>query len=412
MSVILRNNDIIVLRDHASLNYLQGEDEKNENRLALVPSSISQLQASIHFHLISTTLNDYWFIKTSTGKFLKVNEEEGPYQDSVIWSNNDPTSDEVVDKSSYYFRFIPLLIQNETFYVIATYYNDGMTLQQPGGPNTQIYMNTREEEVGHSPELLFNISVVYSQEMKNNETKVASDIKESELKTTTSASTTTSLSTGAIIAIIIFSLAVLVTLCFLAYRLWMNYHPQMTTVKEELEPTEIPSETEAPTTTETEVAMAEPLPTESTATVETETQPIPEPSASVETEPSEIPESQVPQGSEVSEAKEATSNTEETVVVNPSGAEEPVITTEEPVPTPEAATADVKVNGGYNLNNNSRRVENPYFRAGYFGPPLSNNMIMNNDMNTRFGGFAHRTYGNNNRWNRKNIKMDSGHGSY
>jgi hypothetical protein len=158
----LANNSIILLRDQASLDYMQaGQDADPTHAFArLTEGNLTSLQPSLYFQAKSTGVNGYWALKTASGKFLKVNIEPGLKQDQLQWVSTDPSSETVVDKSPFYFTFVPVpLSDSPSLYVLGTYYNGGMTLQQPGGPGADILMAAAQMTPGTAPELSFEVGV-------------------------------------------------------------------------------------------------------------------------------------------------------------------------------------------------------------------------------------------------------------
>lgn len=156
----LGNNSIILLRDQASLAYFQGGFDSDGGFARLIEGNLTALQPNLYFQVKATGVPGYWSLKTATGRFLRVNTEPGPVQDRIQWVTTDPASETVVDKSPYYFTFVPVpLSESPMLYALGTYYNGGMTLQQPGGPGTAIVMGPPQGVTGSSPELSFEIGV-------------------------------------------------------------------------------------------------------------------------------------------------------------------------------------------------------------------------------------------------------------
>lgn len=159
-TISLANNSIILLRDQASLDYLQaGQDAEPSNAFArLMQGNLTSLQPSLYFQVKATGAAGYWALKTASGKYLKVNVHPGPKQDQIQWVSTDPASETVVDKSPYYFAFLPVpLADSPSLYVLSSYYNGGMTLQQPAGPGTDLILSTAQLVPGTAPELSFEI---------------------------------------------------------------------------------------------------------------------------------------------------------------------------------------------------------------------------------------------------------------
>ncbi len=158
----LGNNSIILMRDQASLDYLQGGQDADPSTafVRLIEGNLTALQPSLYFQVKATGLTGYWSFKTATGKYLKVNTEPGPNQDQIQWVATDPASETVVDKSPFYFTFLKVPLSDApSLYVLATYYNGGMTLQQPGGPGTPVVMAPKQGIPGSAPELSFEVGV-------------------------------------------------------------------------------------------------------------------------------------------------------------------------------------------------------------------------------------------------------------
>jgi hypothetical protein len=158
----LTGNSMILMRDQASLDYLQaGHDSDPSNAFArLTIGNLTMLQPSLYFQVKSTGVNGYWVLKTASGKYLKVNTEPGPKQDQIQWVSINPASETVVDKSPYYWSFLRVpLSAAPALYVMQTYYNGGMTLQQPEGPGTDILLAAPQLTPGRPPELSFEVGV-------------------------------------------------------------------------------------------------------------------------------------------------------------------------------------------------------------------------------------------------------------
>jgi hypothetical protein len=158
----LTPNSVILLRDQASLDYLTagGDDAPGSAFARLTAGNLSLLQPSAYFMTKATGIPGYHAIKCSSGKFLKVSTEPGPKQDRLTLVDTDPASETVVDKSSWFFSFLPVPLSDAPqLFVLATYYNMGMTLQQPGGPGTDLIMAAAQMTSGTAPELAFEIGV-------------------------------------------------------------------------------------------------------------------------------------------------------------------------------------------------------------------------------------------------------------
>jgi hypothetical protein len=158
----LAHGDSIVLRDQASSHYLQaGHDIDGPTTVArLVEGNLIGLQPTVYFRVLETRIKGFWMIKTATGKFLKVGSHVDMNHNRLIAVDMDPASDLVVDKSPYYFSFIQVPgTDAPILYVLGTYMNGGMTLQQPEGFSGDLRMSVPHAIPGTYPEVTFEIAI-------------------------------------------------------------------------------------------------------------------------------------------------------------------------------------------------------------------------------------------------------------
>jgi hypothetical protein len=172
----LSNNDLIVLRDVASQYYLQaGQDSDPMTAVAkLISGNIGGLlQPSLYFQVHTTPIQGFWTITTiATGKFLKVDTSSTGNHNKLSWVDTNPSSDFVMDKSPFYFSFTQVPgFDAPVLYVLGTYYNGGMTLQQPDGAGSDAVFLPPQAIPGTAPEISFEVTV--PNEPPNNLGKIA-----------------------------------------------------------------------------------------------------------------------------------------------------------------------------------------------------------------------------------------------
>lgn len=222
----LEHKSILLLRDQSSLDYLQAGEE-NSQFVKLATGNLLTLQPSLYFQALSTAHADYWIIKTSNNQFLKVNTTPGPNLDQIRWVATDPQSPAVIDKSPYYFTFHRIVNEEKALYVIGTYYNGGMTLQQPSGPGTALQMGKAEPIRGSAPEIVFEMAVtVESQIPLANMNGLPAGLNSSPSTSSVNALDTGSsapLSSAAIVLLTLFSTIAFLTVLFLAAFVWSKW---------------------------------------------------------------------------------------------------------------------------------------------------------------------------------------------
>jgi hypothetical protein len=226
----LRDRDIVLMRDQASGDYVEGGGDADPSTayLRLVEGALTTLQPTLYFQVIASAINSYWYIKSSSGQFLRVETIEGPNLDRVKWSPLDPSTETIVDKSPYLFQFIHIPgSESPAVYTIATYYNSQMILSQPAGPGTALVMAAPQAVRGNAPELAFEVAVTGEAAIPRaiiNGVPVgmggAADTQSIGSVTDT---TNTSLSTGAIVMITLFSVLAFCIILFLGTMLWSRW---------------------------------------------------------------------------------------------------------------------------------------------------------------------------------------------
>ena len=159
----LSNNDLLIFRDVASQYYLQaGHDSDAMNSVAkLISGNLGMLQPSLFFQVHSTPITGFWMITTvATGKWLKVDTSASGNQNKLTWVDTNPSADFVIDKTPFFFSFtqvpgydLPML------YVLGTYHNGGMTLQQPEGAGSDPVFALPQAIPGTTPEISFEVTV-------------------------------------------------------------------------------------------------------------------------------------------------------------------------------------------------------------------------------------------------------------
>lgn len=160
----LSNNDLVILRDVASQYYLQaGQDSDPMTAVAkLISGNIGGLlQPSLYFQVHSTPIQGFWTITTvATNKFLKVDTSATGNQSKLTWVDTNPSSDFVMDKSPFYFSFTQVAgTDSPVLYVLGSYYQGGLTLQQPDGAGTDPSFAMPQAIPGSIPEISFEVTV-------------------------------------------------------------------------------------------------------------------------------------------------------------------------------------------------------------------------------------------------------------
>jgi hypothetical protein len=159
----LSGGDLVILRDISSQFYLQaGQDTDPTAAVAkLVSGNLTALQPSVYFQVHSTPINGFWTITTvANAQYLKVDTSATGNQNKLTWVSTNPSNELVVDKSPYYFSFTQVAgFDSPVLYVLGTYYNGGMTLQQPGGPGTDLIFGMPQAIAGTQPEVSFEVTV-------------------------------------------------------------------------------------------------------------------------------------------------------------------------------------------------------------------------------------------------------------
>lgn len=233
----LSNNDLIVLRDVASQYYLQaGQDSDPMTAVAkLISGNIGGLlQPSLYFQVHSTPIQGFWTITTiATGKFLKVDTSSTGNHNKLSWVDTNPSSDFVMDKSPFYFSFTQVPgFDAPVLYVLGTYYQGGMTLQQPEGAGTDPVFAMPQAIPGTTPEISFEVTVPI--EPPNNLGKLAMnalDLNSPTAGATMAGSSSSSSSSGgattvdgwAVAFIILIAVLALLALGYGIYMLYKYY---------------------------------------------------------------------------------------------------------------------------------------------------------------------------------------------
>lgn len=240
----LSNGDVVVFRERTSNLFLQaGQDSDANTAVArLIERNIITLQPSLHFKLITTPVPGFWVIQTTSAKYLKVGDNK------LTWVDLDPSSPLVIDKSPYYFSFTHVAgTSTPSFYVFGSFYNQGVTLQQPGGPNTDLVFNIAQTQPGTEPELAFEIGIVSgSSSMSSiglNQVGNVGNLRPQQLVATSatlagdSSSSTTVMDPWAIAFVVFVSVVALIVL---GYALYLG-------IKNQLEKRKQPKQTEEET---------------------------------------------------------------------------------------------------------------------------------------------------------------------
>lgn len=159
----LTNNDLLILRDVASQYYLQaGQDSDAMNSVAkLISGNLGMLQPSLFFQVHSTPITGFWMITTvATGKWLKVDTSASGNQNKLTWVDTNPNADFVIDKTPFFFSFTQVPgYDSPMLYVLGTYHNGGMTLQQPDGAGSDPVFALPQAIPGTTPEISFEVTV-------------------------------------------------------------------------------------------------------------------------------------------------------------------------------------------------------------------------------------------------------------
>jgi hypothetical protein len=162
----LANNDLLIFRDVASQYYLEvGQNGDSTSATArLISGNLSMLQSSLYFQVHTTPITGFWTITSvATGKFFKVDTSVTGNQNKLSWTDTNPSSDFVVDKSPYYFSFTQVpgarAADSPVLYVLGTYYNGGLTMQLPGGAGSNPIFGFPQAVPGTPPEITFEITV-------------------------------------------------------------------------------------------------------------------------------------------------------------------------------------------------------------------------------------------------------------
>ncbi len=226
----LRDRDIVLMRDQASGDYVEGGGDADPSTayLRLVEGALTTLQPTLYFQVIASSINSYWYIKSSSGQFLRVETIEGPNLDRVKWSPLDPSTDTIVDKSPYLFQFIHIPgSESPAVYTIATYYNSQMILSQPAGPGTALVMAAPQAVRGNAPELAFEVAVTgeaaIPRAIINGVPVGMGGAADTQSIGSVTDNTNTALSTGAIVMITLFSVLAFCIILFLGTMLWSRW---------------------------------------------------------------------------------------------------------------------------------------------------------------------------------------------
>ena len=225
----LRDGDIVVFQEQLSQHYLFANEDLSKV-VTLESVNLAQFKHQIFFEVVSSGVENYWFLRTLSKKYLKINTTSGAYLDYLKTVNQDPQT--VVDKSPYLFAFVKVPTDDDrSLFVIYTFFNGGLSLQQRRGLTNDIYMATRERQIGAKPELQFQIMKLPPSSVSTTSTKIpeiqqltANLANQTQILTAknpgvdpTPPPSTTGLSAGPIVIITIFSCICVANLAFLMY---------------------------------------------------------------------------------------------------------------------------------------------------------------------------------------------------
>lgn len=223
----LRDRDIVVFQEQLSQHYLFANEDASKV-VTLESVNLAQFKHQIFFEVLSSGVENYWFLRTLSKKYLKINTTSGTYLDYLKTVTQDPQT--VVDKSPYLFAFVKVPTDDDrSLFVVYTFYNGGLSLQQRRGLTNDIHMATRERQIGAKPELQFQNMKLPPSTM--NKIPVIPDIQQltanlsnqTQILTTKNVNdpsptpSTTGLSAGPIVMITIFSCICVAILAFLIY---------------------------------------------------------------------------------------------------------------------------------------------------------------------------------------------------
>lgn len=233
----LSNNDLLILRDVASQYYLQaGHDSDALNSVSkLISGNLGMLQPSVYFQVHETPLTGFWTITTvATGKWLKVDTSASKNQYKLSWVDTNPSVDFVIDKSPYYFSFSQVPgIDSPILYVLGSYYNGGMTLQQPEGAGSDPIFSLPAAIPGTAPEISFEVTVPDSLPSNINQkafvgldlnSPAVGDKSLTTLSTSSASSGTTTAVDGWAIAFIVLISVLALLILFYGFYMLFNYY--------------------------------------------------------------------------------------------------------------------------------------------------------------------------------------------
>jgi hypothetical protein len=237
----LQNNDIVLIRDNASRDYIEAQMDEL-SYVKLVEGANLTTQPDIYFQIIQSPVSSYFYLKKATSDhFLRVDTTNGAHLDEIKVTAINPTNESTVDKSPYMFQFVQISGTGTSpvaLYCLATYYNGTMILSQPNGPGGKLVMSTPLSNRGQTPELAFEVSVTgianVPRMVVNGLPLILGNLGASgtgALDTESlngnnvenEISSSNSLSNGAIVAITIFAVLAFCMILFIGTQLWARW---------------------------------------------------------------------------------------------------------------------------------------------------------------------------------------------